>query len=424
MGRSTRTALLALCVWYTAECAQNLMNKLLMQNPKHLLGSLELASVNTFCSAVLDFVVIKLYFYPNRAAFLLTTLNHERRARARPPLVTWARVVELLPVALAMFVSKSLTMAAFKYIPLSLSNTIKMTQAAFTVVLGYLWLGKLPSVWTLLTLVPLLCGAALTVGTDLSFNAIGLLAIFGATCCATFQNLYFKNRVDLSTYPIYSASSVSDRSMRSKKDRGKKDVQGKESALVGRMVLVHMIIASTAFVLSFLPATLQEMHRRSAMETESVAPAPAVVLGAGQGWAVGAGRAESPHMPAMPEVPVLAPPSPSLMSTYIQILIGSVMTWLGSVGAYIFLASVSTALTHNIAKLVQRMLLIVLSVVLFHNPISALSAAGMVMSLFGVFCYSVVAQREKRRKKKRQRDERRRKADTARLRENAANQLV
>ena len=30
-------------------------------------------------------------------------------------------------------------MAAFKYIPLSLSNTIKMTQAAFTVVLGYLW---------------------------------------------------------------------------------------------------------------------------------------------------------------------------------------------------------------------------------------------------------------------------------------------
>ena len=114
MGRSTRTALLALCVWYTAECAQNLMNKLLMQNPKHLLGSLELASVNTFCSAVLDFVVIKLYFYPNRAAFLLTTLNHERRARARPPLVTWARVVELLPVALAMFVSKSLTMAAFK----------------------------------------------------------------------------------------------------------------------------------------------------------------------------------------------------------------------------------------------------------------------------------------------------------------------
>ena len=129
-------------------------------------------------------------------------------------------------------------------------------------------------------------------------------------------------------------------------------------------------------------------------------------------------------MPAMPKVPVLAPPAPSLMSTYIQILIGSVMTWLGSVGAYIFLASVSTALTHNIAKLVQRMLLIVLSVVLFHNPISALSAAGMVMSLFGVFCYSVVAQREKRRKKKRQRDERRRKADTARLRENAANQLV
>ena len=53
-----------------------------------------------------------------------------------------------------------------------------------------------------------------------------------------------------------------------------------------------------------------------------------------------------------------------------------------------------------------------------------MSAAGMAMSLFGVFCYSIVAQREKRRKKKRQREEQRRKASTARLRENAANLLV
>jgi drug/metabolite transporter (DMT)-like permease len=268
MGRSTRTALVALCVWYAAECAQNLMNKLLMQNPKHLLGSLELAEVNTLCSAVLDFAAIKLYFYPRRAAFLLTTLDVRVRRRAQPPLVTWARARELLPVALAMFVSKSLTMAAFKYIPLSLSNTIKMTQAAFTVVLGYLWLGKLPSVWTLLTLVPLLCGAALTVGTDLSFNTIGLLAIFGATCCATFQNLYFKNRVDLTSYPMYGDNSVRD-----KRDASKNTSTGKQSALVGRMVLVHMIIASAAFVLGFLPATMQEINRRSARATMMTAAA-------------------------------------------------------------------------------------------------------------------------------------------------------
>ena len=417
MGRSTRTALLALCVWYTAECAQNLMNKLLMQNPKHVLGSLELAAVNTMCSAVLDFVVIKLYFYPNRAAFVHTTLSQKWRARARPPLVTWARVRELLPVAFAMFVSKSLTMAAFKYIPLSLSNTIKMTQAAFTVVLGYLWLGKLPSVWTLLTLVPLLCGAALTVGTDLSFNLIGLLAIFGATCCATFQNLYFKNRVNLSSYPMYEDGDSNSKKM---KDKAKKQSSGHQSALVGRMVLVHMIIASSATVLSFLPAVMQEMNQRSARAAaaSSAEVAPGAVLAAG----VGDGGAGSLGHHSLPK----PSPSPSpLVSTFVQILIGSVMTWLGSVGAYIFLASVGTALTHNIAKLVQRMLLIIISVVVFHNPISYLSAAGMAMSLFGVFCYSVVAQRQKKRKKKRLREERRRKQDTARLRENAvAAQLV
>ena len=72
---------------------------------------------------------------------------------------------------------------------------------------------------TLLTAVPLLCGAALTVGTDLSFNLIGLLAIFGATCCATFQNLYFKNRVNLSSYPMYEDGDSNSKKM---KDKAKK----------------------------------------------------------------------------------------------------------------------------------------------------------------------------------------------------------
>lgn len=390
MGSKTRTAIMALVVWYTAECSQNLMNKLLMQNPKHLLGSLQLASVNTFCSAVLDFLIIKLYFYPNRAAFLLTTMDTKARARSQPPLVTWARLMELLPVAFAMIVSKSLTMAAFKYIPLSLSNTIKMTQAAFTVVLGYLWLGKLPSKAILLTLLPLLCGAALTVGTDLSFNFIGLIAIFGATCCATFQNLYFKNRVDLSSYPMYKTYRSNSGSMGTKRKKGKDSSAANQSALVGRMVLVHMIIATSAFVMSVFPAVIQAGFAHDSSDST-------------------ASSAES---------------SSSQMSTYVQILIGSVMTWLGSVGAYIFLASVSTALTHNIAKLVQRMLLIIISVVIFHNPISLLSATGMALALFGVFCYSLVAQREKKRMKKMQKEERRRKRDTARLKKNAAAELV
>tara|TARA_B100000780_G_scaffold275015_1_gene240911 strand:+ start:654 stop:1085 length:432 start_codon:yes stop_codon:yes gene_type:complete len=113
-------------------------------------------------------------------------------------------------------------------------------------------------------------------------------------CYLTFaENLYFKNSVDLDKYPG-------------------------EGRMVARMVLIHMIIAGTAFSLSFPPALVEETRRH-------------------QNGATHAGFGDVP---------------------YLQIFIGSVMNWLGSVAAYVFLASVDTALTYNIAKIAQRMLLI------------------------------------------------------------------
>ena len=62
---------------------------------------------------------------------------------------------------------------------------------------------------------------------------------------------------------------------------------------------------------------------------------------------------------------------------------------LGSVAGYVFLASVDTALTYNVAKISQRMLLIVVSVLLFHTPISMTSGFGIIMAMLGVFLYTV-----------------------------------
>ncbi len=145
-----------------------------MQNPKHFLGSLGLASVNTLVAAILDLIAIKIYFFPNSSIFT-----------GPSRLVNRTRVTELFAVSISMFLGKNLTMAAYQYIPLSLSNTIKMCQPVFTVALAYVWLGKLPKGRVLLTLPVILFGAALVVGTDLSFNFLGFFAIFLATCIAT-----------------------------------------------------------------------------------------------------------------------------------------------------------------------------------------------------------------------------------------------
>ena len=123
--------------------------------------------------------------------------------------------------------------------------------------------------------------------------------------------------------------------------------------MVARMVLIHMIIAATAFALSFPPALVEETRRHSSIEFKDVT------------------------------IP------------YIQILVGAVMNWFGSVAAYVFLASVDTALTHNIAKVVQRLLLIVISIFIFHTDVTVWNGLGIVISLFGVFLYTLAAKHGK-----------------------------
>ena len=136
------------------------------------------------------------------------------------------------------------------------------------------------------------------------------------------ENLYFKNSIDLSKYP------------------------GKDN-VIARMVLIHMVVAATAFLMSFPPALIQELSKHS-------------------------GAAPGTHA----AIPLF------------QITIGSVTNWLGSVAGYVFLASVDTALTYNVAKISQRMLLIVVSVLLFHTPISMTSGFGIIMAMLGVFLYT------------------------------------
>lgn len=134
--------------------------------------------------------------------------------------------------------------------------------------------------------------------------------------------MYFKNSIDLSKYP------------------------GKEN-VVARMVLIHMVVAATAFLMSFPPALVQELRKHSDAAADAHETIP-----------------------------------------FFQITLGSVMNWLGSVAGYVFLASVDTALTYNVAKISQRMLLIVVSVLLFHTPISLTSGFGIVIAMLGVFLYT------------------------------------
>ena len=71
------------------------------------------------------------------------------------------------------------------------------------------------------------------------------------------------------------------------------------------------------------------------------------------------------------------------------IFLSSSMQWLSSLSAYVVLAMIEP-LSHNIAKITQRLCVIISSVIVFGNPIAASNALGILIAFCGVALYSAV----------------------------------
>ena len=317
----------ALVVWFGSQIVASVVNRALLGNKKKSVYPLTFSFCQFFVATLLDFV------------FLATFFNRDGSVSVRQVARTITKKVPVMyPMVLMMMSSKYLSMVAYKLISIPLFQTIKCTSPLALVVLTKLWLGKSYPPIVYILLIPILAGAMLASFGDYEFNSTGAVAALIATFCTSFQRLYIKEKI----------LTTDDNDILPGGGGQRSDGLVSEALRTLRMtILGHFELAVCASLLMFPIVTVQEFR------------------GNGRGNSFDGGF------------------------PYAQVIFGASMQWLASLCAWQCLAMMNP-LSANIAKIVQRMLSIVSSILIFHNQVGAINGFGMVLAFGGVGLYSYV----------------------------------
>lgn len=216
---------------------------------------------------------------------------------------------------------------ALMYIPVSFAHTVKATQPLFSAVLSSILLGQSFSWTTVLSLLVVVAGVALAAFTEFQFNTIGFIAAEASAMAMSVANVSLKRVLHLSRNELPSGKS-------SRKSYNRSSHFDKND----------MFLIVNAFSLALvLPVW----------------------------W--------------FAEVPRLGLTTFTPMSTFLVFLNTGTMT-LQHFLALSILAAISPV-SHSIVNSCKRVVVITVSVLYFGNPVSVLNAAGIVVTLSGIFLY-------------------------------------
>ncbi|WOL17513.1 phosphoenolpyruvate/phosphate translocator 1, chloroplastic-like [Canna indica] len=141
--------------------------------------------------------VLKVFHYPltitllqftigtSIVLFMWTTNLYKR------PKVSASQLAAILPLAVVHTMGNLFTNMSLGKVAVSFTHTIKAMEPFFSVILSALFLGELPTIWVLMSLVPIVGGVALASLTEASFNWAGFWS-------AMASNLTFQSRNVLS----------------------------------------------------------------------------------------------------------------------------------------------------------------------------------------------------------------------------------
>jgi len=237
----------------------------------------------------------------------------------KAPQVNKEVLVGILPLAVVHTLGNLLTNVSLGQVAVSFTHTIKAMEPFFSVALSAIFLGDIPSIPVLLTLIPIVGGVAAASLSEPTFNWGGFLSAMGS-------NLTFQSRNVLS----------------------KKLMIGKRSTL-DNINLFSIITIMSTFLLA--PVTLFTegfKFTNSSMTAMGIIDPTAIVM-----KALVAGMC---------------------FHAYQQV-------------SYMILQRVSPV-THSIGNCIKRVIVIVVSVIVFANPVTAQNAVGTGIALLGVFAYS------------------------------------
>lgn len=104
----------------------------------------------------------------------------------RRPKISSSQLAAILPLAMVHTLGNLFTNMSLGKVAVSFTHTIKAMEPFFSVLLSFLFLGELPTVWVVLSLVPVVGGVALASMTEASFNWVGFWSAMASN--VTFQS--------------------------------------------------------------------------------------------------------------------------------------------------------------------------------------------------------------------------------------------
>uniref|UniRef100_A0A0E0LU18 Sugar phosphate transporter domain-containing protein n=1 Tax=Oryza punctata TaxID=4537 RepID=A0A0E0LU18_ORYPU len=104
----------------------------------------------------------------------------------RIPTISGAQLFAILPLAVVHTMGNLFTNMSLGKVAVSFTHTIKAMEPFFSVLLSAIFLGELPTVWVVLSLLPIVGGVALASLTEASFNWAGFWSAMASN--VTFQS--------------------------------------------------------------------------------------------------------------------------------------------------------------------------------------------------------------------------------------------
>lgn len=113
--------------------------------------------------------------------FFMWTLNLHKK-----PKITTGQLIAILPLAIVHTMGNLFTNMSLGKVAVSFTHTIKAMEPFFSVLLSAMFLGEMPTLWVVSSLLPIVGGVALASMTEASFNWAGFWSAMASN--VTFQS--------------------------------------------------------------------------------------------------------------------------------------------------------------------------------------------------------------------------------------------
>ncbi|XP_055438477.1 solute carrier family 35 member E2B isoform X1 [Bubalus kerabau] len=257
-------------------------------------------------------------------------------------------IMTMLFVGLMRFATVVLGLVSLKNVAVSFAETVKSSAPIFTVILSRTVLGEHTGLLVNLSLIPVMGGLALCTATEMSFNFLGFSAALSTNIMDCLQNVFSKKLLSGDKYR-FSAAEL-------------------------------QFYTSTAAVAMLVPAWIFFMTPGHRCHRSSPG-----------------GHAAAVPLALVQDLPVIGRSGRSFrysQDVVLLLLADGVLFHLQSVTAYALMGRISPV-TFSVASTVKHALSIWLSVIVFGNKVTSLSAVGTVLVTAGVLLYNKAKQQQR-----------------------------